>query len=39
MNSPHHHDILLDPRYTVAGVGEDTNGKGFHYFTVDFVQK
>ena len=38
MNSPHHHEIMLDPRYNQAGVGEATNSKGFHYFTVIFVQ-
>lgn len=39
MNSAHHHDIMLDPRYTVAGVGQAINGKGYSYFTVIFVQK
>lgn len=39
MNSPHHHDIMLDPRYNISGVGEMTNDRGFHYFTVIFVQK
>jgi uncharacterized protein YkwD len=39
MGSQHHHDIMLDPRYNTAGVGEETNSKGFHYFTVIFVQK
>jgi len=38
MASPHHHDILLDGRYSLAGVGEATNGSGFHFFTVIFVQ-
>ena len=37
-NSPHHREILLDPRYNLVGVGEDTNSSGFHYFTVVFVQ-
>jgi uncharacterized protein YkwD len=38
MNSPHHREILLDPRYNIAGVGEYTNSAGFNYFTVLFVQ-
>ena len=38
MNSPHHHEIMLDPRYSIAGVGEATDGRGFHYFTVIFLQ-
>jgi uncharacterized protein YkwD len=39
MNSPHHHEIMLDSRYTIAGVGEATDAKGFHYFTVIFLQR
>ena len=39
MNSPHHLEILLDPRYNVAGVGEAADGRGFHYFTVVFIQR
>jgi uncharacterized protein YkwD len=39
MNSPQHRQIMLDGRFTHAGVGEATNAKGFHFFTVIFVQK
>jgi uncharacterized protein YkwD len=39
INSPHHRDILLDPRYNISGIGEATNSSGFHYFTVIFVQR
>jgi len=37
MNSVHHRDIILNGRYTLAGVGEATNARGFHYFTVVFL--
>lgn len=39
MNSVHHRDILLSDRYTLVGVGEAANSKGFHYFTVVFLVK
>ncbi len=39
MNSPHHHEIMMDPHYTLAGVGEAANAKGFHYYTVIFTDK
>jgi uncharacterized protein YkwD len=39
MNSPHHREIMLDGRYTLTGVGEAANSRGFHYFTVIFVQR
>jgi uncharacterized protein YkwD len=37
-NSPHHHDIMLDARYTQAGVGEAIDGRGYHYYTVVFLE-
>lgn len=39
MHSPHHHDIIMDPRYNYAGVGvvKDKSGRYFH--TVIFIQK
>jgi uncharacterized protein YkwD len=38
MNSPGHHDIILDPNYTDFGVGYARNGNSayVHYWTVDF---
>jgi len=39
INSPHHAEILLDGRYNVAGIGEASDGKGYHYFTVIFIQR
>jgi uncharacterized protein YkwD len=38
-NSGPHNSIMLDGRYNFAGIGEVTNGQGFHYFTVIFVQR
>lgn len=39
MKSASHRQVILDPRYTTAGVGEAIDGEGFHYFTVIFVYK
>jgi uncharacterized protein YkwD len=39
MNSPRHKAIMLDPRFTLAGVGAAKDGKGFHLFTVIFIQR
>jgi uncharacterized protein YkwD len=39
MNSPRHKAILLDSRYTLAGVGAAKDGRGFHFFTVIFIQR
>ncbi|MDQ6694583.1 MAG: CAP domain-containing protein [Chloroflexota bacterium] len=39
MNSSHHHDIIMDPRYTTVGIGEAKAGNGYYYFTVIFIQK
>ncbi len=39
MGSPTHRQILMDPRYDLAGVGEATDSRGLHYFTVIFVQR
>jgi uncharacterized protein YkwD len=38
MNSPGHHDIILDPDYQDFGVGYARNGSStyVHYWTVDF---
>jgi uncharacterized protein YkwD len=38
MNSPHHHDIIMDPRYSIAGVGVAKANDGKYYYTVLFVQ-
>jgi uncharacterized protein YkwD len=39
MNSTRHKQIILDPLYTTAGVGEAIDDKGFHFFTVIFLDK
>ncbi len=39
MNSPPHREIIMDPRFTLIGVGEATDSKGYHYFTVIFLQQ
>jgi uncharacterized protein YkwD len=39
LNSPQHKTIMLDPRYNLAGVGQATDSRGFHYFTVIFIQQ
>jgi uncharacterized protein YkwD len=39
MQSPPHHDIIMDGRYNYAGVGEARSGDGRYFFTVIFVQK
>jgi uncharacterized protein YkwD len=39
MNSPSHRTIIMDPRYTWVGVGEASDGKGYRYFTMIFVQR
>jgi len=39
MNSPAHRAIILDPRFTAAGVGEAKDGKDYYFFTVIFIQK
>jgi uncharacterized protein YkwD len=39
MDSPRHREIMLDRRYSLAGVGEATNSAGYHFFTVIFVQR
>ena len=38
MNSPHHRANLLDPRFTVVGLGVVDDGTGYLYVTEDFVQ-
>lgn len=39
MNSAPHTSILLDARYNMAGVGEVTDARGFHFYTVIFIQQ
>lgn len=39
VNSPHHHEIMMSPRYNMVGVGEAMNANGFHYFTVIFTEQ
>lgn len=39
MNSPPHREIIMDPRFTQVGVGEATDSKSYHYFTVIFLQQ
>ena len=38
-NSPRHNTIMLDARYNLVGLGEATDSRGFHYYTVIFIQQ
>lgn len=38
MESPHHRDNLMNPRFTVVGLGVALDGRGFYYVTQNFVQ-
>ena len=39
MNSPTHRAIIMDARFTVVGVGEAKDSKGFYLFTMIFAQR
>jgi len=38
MNSPHHRDNILDPRFVYVGIGAVETSSGTFYITQDFVQ-
>ncbi|MDQ3703804.1 MAG: CAP domain-containing protein [Chloroflexota bacterium] len=39
MGSPAHKAILIDPRFTLVGVGHAVDAAGMNYYTVIFVQQ
>ena len=39
MKSPAHRSILLDGRYSLVGLGEARDSRGFFYYTVIFIQR
>lgn len=39
MNSPRHKAIILDPRFTEAGLGQAKSSQGYYFFTVIFAQR